>query len=171
MRGLSIILDIDGCLCDFIEGFEKEFNISFDNLSSDEISNKVESLKKNFTFWTSLNKLTTLDFTPSAYCTARINSKHSTKTWLSKNGFPNSPVYQVKGYNLSKVPQLKRTPIKDNDVRILIDDTWKNVEDAVNNGIPAFLLDTPYNRDIKTHLRIKDLKFKTICNAYRRFYF
>ena len=171
MRGLSIILDIDGCLCNFVDGFETEFNVEYTSLTSNEISEKVASLKRNYKFWTKLDKLTTLDFTPSAYCTARINSKNSTKVWLKNNGFPNSPVYQVLGYDLSKVPQLKRTPIKNEDVRVFIDDSWKNVQDAINNGIPAFLLDTPYNQDVTTHLRIKDLKFKTICNAYKRFYF
>jgi len=171
MRGLGIVCDCDQCIADFCGGFEKEFNVSYQDLTSEEITQKVTDLKYNYKFWENLPKLNDLDFEPLAYCTARINSKYTTKKWLKKNNFPNSPVYQVMGYKLSKVSQLKRIPLKDNEIKIFIDDSWKNVSDALNAGIPAFLYNTPYNQDIDTPLRIMDLKFKTICHAYRKFYF
>ena len=170
---LKIVLDIDQCICDFANGFSKYFNCNYATLSITNpayITNCVNSLKTNTKFWESLPTLCSLDFIPHAYCTARINSKYSTKVWLKKNNFPNSPVYYVDGYDKSKVPQLKRICNK-GEYLIFVDDKFKNVEDAQKAGFNAFLLDTPYNRNVNTNLRIPDLKYKTIENAFRRIYF
>jgi len=166
---LNIILDIDGCEADFVTSFEEFFSVNIIELSEIEVTERVESLKRNTKFWTSLKKLNDLDFTPRAYCTARINSKYSTKKWLRLNDLPLSPVYQVKGYKLSKVPQLKRIPTT-SEYKVFIDDSWKNVQDALDAGIPALLYDTPFNQSIETKLRIKSLDLKTICHAFRRNY-
>lgn len=170
-KGLNIILDIDDTIASFVDGFEEYYNVNFIELSSNEISQKVELLKKNTKFWKGLKLKYKLDFEPRAYCTARINSKYSTKCWIKNNNLPNKPVYQVKGYNISKVPQLKRIKVMEGEFKLFIDDSWKNVQDAIQAGIPALLLDTPYNRNINSKLRINDLKFKTIYNAYKRIYF
>ena len=46
-------------------------------------------------FWESLPKLRSIDFTPTLYCTKRINPKQYTKNWLKENNIPLAPVYQM----------------------------------------------------------------------------
>lgn len=174
---LEIILDIDQCLCDFVGGFEAKYKVKINTLSDRQVSKRVIKLKHNTEFWTSLQPLCSLDFTPSAYCTSRINSKYSTKKWLFMNNFPNSPVYQVWGYGLSKVPKLKMTPHK-TDYRVFVDDSPRNVKRAMEAGFNALLLDTPYNQNLDEteykefkNIRIPNLKYKTIEDAFRRIYF
>lgn len=172
MKGLSIILDLDDTIVNFHNGFENHFSVDWNSLTDSQITQMVNGLKKNFKFWTSLPVLRTINFIPAAYCTARINSKYSTKTWLKLNNFPDRPIYQVYGYGISKVPQLKRIPTDEKgEYKVLIDDSLRNVEDAINHGIPALLIDTPYNRTKNVPYRIMDLSYKTIRNAYRRLYF
>lgn len=173
IEDLYIILDIDGVLCDFVSGFEKQYKCKIEDINPRLITKRVNcKLIKDTKFWINLPALSNIDFIPYAYCTARVNSKYSTKKWLQKNGYNNSPIYQCNGFSCSKIPQLKRIISHiQGCYYVLIDDNWNNVQEAVNNGIPALLKDTPFNRHIDTNLRITELNKQTIYNAYKRLYF
>ena len=89
---IRIGLDIDELLSDFMGAYLQKFG----KPSCDyEITKNVQNLKNDKAFWESLPKLRSIDFTPTLYCTKRINPKQYTKNWLKENNIPLAPVYQM----------------------------------------------------------------------------
>lgn len=159
---LRIGLDIDDTLAGFSEGYIKRFK-KWPNHDW-AISRNVEHiLIKERDFWLNLKPIRYPDFTPKLYCSARVNKKRWTKKYLKDNGFPNSPLYQIPGYKLSKVKVLK------GKVDVFIEDSLKNFIDLNLNGIPCLLIDSPNNQEWGPIGRIYSLNYSEIEDAYNLF--
>ena len=102
------------------------------------------------------------DFTPRLFCSARVNSKNWTKTYLKNHGL-NSPLYQINDYHISKYDSLK------GKVDLFIDDSLKNFIDLNKKGIPCLLMDSNNNKSWKNIGRIYSLKINEIMSAYKEF--
>ena len=100
------------------------------------------------------------DFEPRLYCSARVNKKCWTKKYLLDNQFPNSPLYQIPGYHLSKAKVLK------GKVDVFVEDSLKNFIDLNLNGIPCLLMDTPNNQSWGAIGRVYSLNQAEIEDAY-----
>ena len=158
---IRIGLDIDELLSDFMGAYLQKFG----KPSCDyEITKNVQNLKNDKGFWESLPKLRSIDFTPTLYCTKRINPKQYTKNWLKENNIPLAPVYQMYYQKGDKSRMIKGR------VDIFVDDSPSNFIQINKAGIPCLLMDSPYNQDFKTDLRITDLTYQNILNKYNEFF-
>lgn len=159
---MRIALDIDDVLADFMGAYKEYYHTDkFPNrLQSARITRNVQLLRKNKKFWTSLRVLNQLDFEPELYCTKRINPKRYTKQWLSSNGYPNKPVYQIYIQGFNKAERIK------GKCDVLIDDSVRNVLQAINYGLPAILYSTPENEGFDYPYRITSLKYHEIERVY-----
>lgn len=163
---LRIGLDLDDCLCEFWESYCLFYHTDKNprHLKDSQITkNVVRELKFNRRFWLSLPVKNTLDFTPTLYCTARVNNKVWTKKWLTNNGFPNSPVYQMYGHRVDKSKRIK------GKIDVFIDDSVYNMIQLNLSGIPCLLYDTPRNQEWGDIGRVKSLDYETIEKSYKEF--
>lgn len=158
---LRIGLDID----DTIGSWRHEYLERFGKPKNDfEITRNVEKiLKKDKDFWMSLPVINYLNFEPTLYCTKRVISKAWTKQWLSKNGFPDKPVYQVECQCRNKADFVKGR------VDVFVDDSVTNFIQMNLSGVPCLLLDKDYNQDWGPIGRIYSLDINEIEDAYDLF--
>lgn len=158
---LRIGLDID----DTIGSWRPEYLERFGQPKSDfEITRNVEKiLKKDKDFWMSLPVINYLNFEPTLYCTKRVISKVWTKQWLSENGFPDKPVYQVKCQCRNKADFVKGR------IDVFVDDSVTNFIQMNLSGVPCLLLDKDYNQDWGPIGRIYSLDINEIEDAYDLF--
>lgn len=161
---IKVAADIDECLADFMGGY-KEFYQTDKNphrLNGLNITKNVRKLRNNKEFWENLDLLDNgLDFNPEIYCTKRINPKSYTKNWLSKNKLPNVPIYQMYYYGGNKADMIKGL------VDVLVDDSIDNVYKSIESGVPALILDTPYNQNGDPLFRIYSLNKDEIYEGYQ----
>lgn len=159
---MRIALDIDDVLADFMGAYQERFNTRKfpKRLEPATITRNVQSMRKDRNFWTGLKVLNTLNFEPALYCTKRVNPKRFTKEWLISNGFPNKPVYQLYTQSGNKAERI----IGRCDV--LIDDSVRNVRQAIDYGLPALLYTTPENEGVEFPYRIYSLDIKEIEHVY-----
>lgn len=159
---LRIGLDIDNVLANFDKAYTNRFGISPQDDS--KISFRVERvLIKDKDFWLSLEPLEMPDFTPTLYCSARVNSKAWTKKYLRTNGFHRSPLYQIPGYYLNKAKYIK------GKVDVFIDDSVKNFLEINRAGIPCLLKTTDANSDFRTKGRVNSLNIDEIEEVFSKF--
>lgn len=159
---MRIGLDIDGVLADFNNGYLKRFK-KWPNHDWAITRNVEHILSKEREFWINLDVINYPDFKPRLYCSARVNNKRWTKQFLKENDFPNSPLYQIPGYKLSKAKTLKGR------VDVFIEDSLKNFIDLNLNGIPCLLMDSEYNREWGPIGRIYSLNYDEIEEVYNLF--
>ena len=159
MSKLRIGLDIDGCLADFDYGYVQRFG-GWPRKDWAITRNVANILSKEREFWLNLPVLRYPNFTPTLYCSARVNNKRWTKQFLIDNNFPKAPLFQVPGYRLSKAPVLKGR------VDLFIDDSLKNFLDLNKQGIHCLLMDSPNNQDWGPVGRIFSLDLNDIVDAY-----
>lgn len=156
---LRIGLDIDEVLADFMGAYIDRFGETPSHVIT---QNCVNVLSNDRTFWEGLKVLRTPDFDLTLYCTKRVNPKSYTKRWLQQNGFPNAPIYQIYDQMRNKADLIKGR------VDVFIDDSPFNVKAMNQAGLPCLLMNTPYNRDFKTPLRVYSLTYDEIIDAYER---
>lgn len=158
---LRIGLDID----DTIGSWRPEYLKRFGQPKNDfEITRNVEKiLKKDKDFWMSLPVINYLNFEPTLYCTKRVICKTWTKQWLSENGFPDKPVYQVACQCRNKADFVKGR------VDVFVDDSVTNFIQMNLSGVPCLLLDKDYNQDWGPIGRIYSLDINEIEDAYDLF--
>jgi len=87
------------------------------------------------------------------FITRRQNSfktKLSTKKWLKKNGF--------KYHKLIFGCKEKGAACINNDIDLFIDNDYKNVYDAISNGVDSLLMSDEYNKDEKEVKRVESWK-------------
>ena len=154
-------LDIDDVLADFMGSYLKRFSIPKQN---NEITKNVQKiLKTDKTFWVNLPVLNTLDFTPTLYCTKRVNPKSWTKKWLLENNFPNKPIYQVYCQSSNKANYIKGR------IDVFIDDSVSNFIAMNLAGVPCLLYNKDYNQHWGPIGRIYSLDYNHIEETYNLF--
>ena len=84
--------------------------------------------------------------------------------WLKENNIPLAPVYQMYYQKGDKSRIIKGR------VDIFVDDSPSNFIQINKAGIPCLLMDSPYNQNFKTDLRITDLTYQNILNKYNEFF-
>jgi len=151
----NIVLDIDGVLCDFVQGMiDYSLNTKWKEhlpTSPSDITKwqffppeMWKELKHNRDFWLGLDTLNEaeckLEIIPAFYLTARPISTEITEQWLEKCGFPKSAVITVLE-PLNKITVMKNTG-KD---CILIDDHVDTIRAVRREKLNAILYDAPYH--------------------------
>lgn len=159
---LRIGLDIDNTLADFDEAYVTRFK-KWPNYDWAITRNVEHVLIKEKNFWLGLPVIRRPDFVPKLYCSARVNNKRWTKQYLRDNNFPDAPLFQIRGYKLSKAKVLKGR------VDVFIEDSIKNFKDLNSKGIPCLLIDTPRNQEWGPIGRIYSLDYDHIKETYYLF--
>lgn len=157
---LKIALDIDDTLVDWRGAHEKKFKCKLSDLTESQITRQVVKCRKDREFWSNLKLIEKPDFTPELYCTKRINSKVYTKNCFNKLNLPLKPIYQILLQSENKAKYIK------GKCDVLIDDSYRNVKDCINAGLPALLITRPHNIHINTPYRINKLTYKSIADKY-----
>lgn len=158
---LRIGLDIDGVIADFSSGYIKRFG-KIPEKDWCITRNVQHILIKEREFWLTLPVIRVPNFIPRLFCSARVNNKRWTKKYLIDLGLT-SPLYQVPGYNISKVNTLKGR------VDVFIEDSLKNFIDLNLHGIPCLLMDAPSNQSWGPIGRIYSLRYEHILETYNLF--
>lgn len=158
---LKISLDIDDTINFWMEPYLNRFGTPKHDI---EITKNVRGvLKKDKSFWLNLPIKNIPNFIPTQYTTSRLINKQWTKEYLYKNNLPNSPIYQIYGYGLSKAKMLKGR------VDLHIDDSLKVFKDLNKKGIPCLLMDAPHNQEWGPIGRVFSLNIEEIEDAYYLF--
>lgn len=158
---IKIGLDVDDVLAEFMETYLERFGSP---KNDNEITwNVFNVLRKDKYFWENLPVLNRLNFIPELYCTKRVNSKVYTKNWLTNNGFPKRPIYQMYYQHGNKADLIK------GKVDIFIDDSVSNFIKMNLSGVPCLLYDKNYNQQWGPIGRIYCLDYKHIKETYELF--
>ena len=159
---INIGTDLDGVIFAFETGYLNRFK-KFPNHDWAITRNVNNILINERDFWLNLPVIRRPNFIPKLYCSARVNKKAWTKKALEINGLPNSPLFQVPGYHLSKAKYIKGR------VDVFIEDSLKNFIDLNLNGIPCLLMDAPSNQEWGPIGRIYSLEYNEIEDTYHLF--
>ena len=152
-------LDIDDVLAEFMQTYLNRFGIPKDDY---EITRNVHrKLKFDKEFWLNLPVIQLPNFTPTLFCTKRINNKSWTKEWLSNAGLGNIPVYQMYTQSGNKATMIKGR------VDVFIDDSVSNMIQMNLSGVPCLLIDAPHNQSWGAVGRIYSLDKDEIEDAYQ----
>lgn len=161
---LKIALDIDDTILKWRQAHETKFNCKISKTASKKIGKQVLSVKDDESFWTNLQVEEYPTFDPYCYATKRINPKRFTISNLKKHNLPIKPIIQFYNQEDNKADKLKGV------VDILIDDSWFNVKQCLEAGMPALLITRPHNKWVKTKYRITHLDYKEIENKYNELF-
>jgi hypothetical protein len=159
MIRLRIGCDLDDTIFGFSKGYLNRFKKwpKYDWAITRNVTNILINERD---FWVNLPVIRRPNFEPKLYCSSRVNKKSWTKKALEINDLPNSPLYQVPGYNIPKSKYIKGR------VDVFIEDSphqWK----ALNNaGIPCLLIDSPNNKEYGPFLKIYSLDYEEILDTY-----
>lgn len=157
---LSIGCDLDDTIFNFSKGYLNRFK-KWPQQDWAITRNVTNILIKERDFWVNLPLLRKPDgFSPKLYCSSRVNKKAWSKKSIEINDLPNSPLYQVPGYNIPKSRYIKGR------IDVFIEDSvhqWKALNLA---GIPCLLIDSPNNKDYGPFLKINSLNYYEIEEAY-----
>lgn len=159
MIRLKIGCDLDDTIFGFSEGYLNRFK-KWPKYDWAITRNVTHILSKERDFWIELPVIRRPNFVPKLYCSSRVNKKCWTKKAIEINDLPNSPLYQVPGYNIPKSKYIKGR------VDVFIEDSpyqWK----ALNNaGVPCLLIDSPNNKEYGPFLKIYTLNYEEIIDVY-----
>lgn len=157
---ISIGCDLDGVIFDFDLGYLNRFK-KWPKYDWAITRNVTRILINERDFWVNLPLLRKpKGFEPKLYCSSRVNKKSWSKKAIEINNLPNSPLYQVPGYNIPKSRYIKGR------IDVFIEDSphqWKALNSA---GIPCLLIDGSNNKDYGPVLKIYSLDYDEIENAY-----
>lgn len=161
---LRIALDLDDTVFAWIQTHEQKFHCKLSDLTQAQITKQVEQCRLDKTFWSNLPLLEKPNFEPYIYATKRINPKSYTRACLNKYGLPIKPIYQIYTQEDNKARIIKGR------CDVLVDDSWFNVQQALQAGLPALLITRPHNKSIQTKYRISHLCYKEIENKYNELF-
>jgi len=162
-----IAIDVDGLICNFTKGFinlakqkghilpeEKDYIQAHWNFPH-SMTYLWEEIVKSKDFWLNLDPIEhnkDFGFEPSLYISSRSIPVEWTTEWLEKNGFPNSKVIHTNGAS-------KLDVLKENNIDIMVDDSWENFIDCNKGGICTYLMNASYNEKYSVgYKRIHSLK-------------
>jgi len=158
-KQIRIGCDLDDTIFGFSQGYLKRFKKwpKYDWAITRNVTNILINERD---FWVNLPIIRRPNFKPTLYCSSRVNKKCWSKKAIEINDLPNSPLYQVPGYNIPKSKYIKGR------VDVFIEDSphqWK----ALNNaGIPCLLINSPNNKDYGPMLKINSLDINEILDVY-----
>lgn len=158
-KQIRIGCDLDDTIFGFSQGYLKRFKKwpKYDWAITRNVTNILINERD---FWVNLPIIRRPNFEPALYCSSRVNKKCWSKKAIEINDLPNSPLYQVPGYNIPKSKYIKGR------VDVFIEDSphqWK----ALNNaGIPCLLIDSPNNKEYGPFLKIYTLDIEEIQDVY-----
>ena len=159
IKHLEIGCDLDDTIFGFSEGYLNRFK-KWPKYDWAITRNVTHILSKERDFWIGLSVIRRPNFVPKLYCSSRVNKKCWSKKAIEINDLPNSPLYQVPGYNIPKSKYIKGR------VDVFIEDSphqWK----ALNNaGIPCLLINSPNNKEYGPFLKIYTLDYDEIEDVY-----
>lgn len=159
IKHLEIGCDLDDTIFGFSEGYLNRFK-KWPKYDWAITRNVTHILSKERDFWIGLPVIRRPNFIPKLYCSSRVNKKRWSKIAIEINDLPNSPLYQVPGYNIPKSKYIKGR------VDVFIEDSphqWK----ALNNaGIPCLLIDSPNNKEYGPLLKIYSLDEDEITDTF-----
>lgn len=151
----SLALDIDGVLANFPEavidrahflGVGDSFPISWRDVKSWELGTPrfhdvMRGAWGSVDFWSAINPMPGVIrcVKPGIYLTSRPIPSDVTTSWLSKHGFPESPVVTVQR------PEEKIKHLQERGL-FLVDDYHETVQKCIDSGIEAYLYKAPYQR-------------------------
>lgn len=166
---MKIGLDIDGVLCNFVQGVLDvarqrglpDFPESWLDVDRWLICEGFHAIMVEVggtaEFWLKLKPLPyalPLDFTPDCYITARPIESWVTQQWLDIWRFPKADLITVAN------PDDKLIHIKERSLDLFVDDHFKTIPHLRANGVNAVLYEAPYQRghDITGLPTIKHLR-------------
>lgn len=156
---LKISLDLDDTIFSFTDHYVSKFGKPKSDI---EITKNVNTiLKKDHNFWLSQPIISFPNFIPHMYCTARIISKYLIKKQLIINNLPKAPIYQIKGYGLSKFSKVRM-----GGCDLHIDDSLSVFFDLNLKGFPCLLYTNNGNLSWGDVGRIHTLNLDEIELAY-----
>ena len=159
IKHLEIGCDLDDTIFGFSEGYLNRFK-KWPKYDWAITRNVTHILSKERDFWIGLPVIRRPNFVPKLYCSSRVNKKCWSKRALEINDLPNSPLYQVPGYNIPKSKYIKGR------IDVFIEDSphqWKSLNSA---GIPCLLIDSPNNKEYGPFLKIYTLDYDEIEDVY-----
>ena len=159
IKHLEIGCDLDDTIFGFSKGYLNRFK-KWPKYDWAITRNVTHILSKERDFWIGLPVIRRPNFVPKLYCSSRVNKKCWSKRALEINDLPNSPLYQVPGYNIPKSKYIKGR------IDVFIEDSphqWKSLNSA---GIPCLLIDSPNNKEYGPFLKIYTLDYDEIEDAY-----
>jgi hypothetical protein len=162
MNKLRIGIDLDDTVVAFMDPYIQRFGYP---KTSYEINYNVFSvLRKDKEFWMNTPILNIPDFVPTLICSKRCHPKSWSKKYLAdKIGIPNNvPFYQLFCQFMPKSKILK------GKIDVYIDDSVSNFNEINSAGIPCLLMDSKFNREFDTPLRIFSLKYEEIKYIYSK---
>jgi len=157
---IQVGLDLDDTIFNFTEGYLKRFK-KFPKYDWAITRNVTHILSKERDFWVNLPVMRRpVGFEPKLYCSSRVNKKSWTKKALEINDLPNSPLYQIPGYHISKSKYIKGR------VDVFIEDSPHQWEALNLAGIPCLLIDGKNNEHLGPLLKVYSLEYNEIEDAY-----
>ena len=159
IKYLEIGCDLDDTIFGFSEGYLNRFK-KWPKYDWAITRNVTHILSKERDFWIGLPVIRRPNFVPKLYCSSRVNKKCWSKKAIEINDLPNSPLYQVPGYNIPKSKYIKGR------VDVFIEDSphqWKALNSA---GIPCLLINSPNNKEYGPFLKIYTLDYDEIEDVY-----
>lgn len=164
MNKLKIGLDVDETISAFMAPYIKRFGLP---KNPEEIGYNCHNiLRHDRDFWLNVPLIHRPDFMPELFCSKRVNPKSWSKKYLfDKLGIPKSiPFFQLWGQWMPKSKVLK------GKIDVYVDDSIPNFLEINNAGIPCLLMDSEWNRDYETPLRIFSLEYKVIEDKYIKYF-
>lgn len=161
---LKIALDIDDTIFVWRATHEQYFHCKLSNMKDKDITAQVNSMRLNREFWSNLPLLERPDFEPFIYATKRVNLKSYTRANLQKYNLPIKPIYQIYTQEDNKARIIK------GHCDVLIDDSWFNVQQCLEAGVPALLITRPHNKHVRTPYRVDHLKYFEIEEKYNELF-
>lgn len=162
-KPLRIAIDLDDTVFKWREAHEAFFHCSLSNTPDAQITQQVDSLKRNRDFWSRLELLERPDFRPAGAVSRRTCYKSYSIACMKLHGMPVVPVTHIPDQITNKA-----TAMQNYDV--LIDDSWFNVQQCLSVGVPALLITRPHNAHIDTPYRVNHLHYAEIEQKYNELF-
>lgn len=162
---MKIYLDVDDVVLAWHEAYTKRYDLPMptDWVPYDKIKDHLAELRKDKSFWITLQVKHFPNFKPAGYVSARSVPVQWTKDVMKLRHLPGRSKVKHVGWGQSKMDVLKSLGCE-----LFVDDKYETFLECQRHGIPCLLMDTPQNRHHKTNLRIYDLKIETIMKKYNK---
>lgn len=162
---MNIQLDIDDVVLQWHDAYIKRFNLPApkDWIPYDQIKDHLLELRKDKSFWLSLETKHFPNFRPAGFVSARVVPLQWTKDTLKLHKVPGRSHVRQVHWNESKIDVLKELKCD-----IFVDDKYQTFKECHEAGIFCLLMDNSYNQHIETEYRVYDLDINIIMQKYNQ---